>query len=259
MDKKTVMAVVLAAVVLFGYQFYIAKKYPEAYSARTREVGTGEQVAEEPLEEIGRPETVSETMVERAPLAAPEIPAEEIVLETDKYVVTLSNEGGCIKSIVLKEYPHPGTNEIFKLVDIKDTAAGIFNMEGLYEYNLPKVRFATDRRRDEVLFSSEFQSGVELTKKYVFRDASYHIELELYFHNPTQQVLYPSYSIVSGSNIDIPTKLDRRYTQIVSDIAGKARRDNGRKGEGLFVAGTTNYAGLQNKYFRLKAITCCQK
>lgn len=249
MDKKTVLAVVLAALILFGYQFYIAKFYPGAYTVTSPEPGASERMEESRPQEIAGLDTPRETIAESGPIAVPEVPAKKVVFETEKYVVTLSNEGGCIKSIVLKEYPHPGTNEVFKLVDIESPAEAVFNMDGMDEYNLPHVRFAVDEKRNEVVFSTQLKSGLNLTKRYIFHDDSYHIDLEAYFNNPTTQVIYPSYSIVAGSNVYIATKLDRRYAQIVSDISGKARRDNGKKGEGVFAAGAVNYSGLQNKYF----------
>ena len=241
------------ALVLFTYQLYIAKYYPTAYTGTAPDVKTDERAKEITLENANISEEAHEELVEIREDKEPALPLKDVIVSTEKYIVTLSNEGGCIKSIVLKEYPHSAAGEIFKLVDIADQEQCIFNMTGLDERNLSKIRYVTNEKDREVIFSTQLKNGLEITKRYVFPNASYHIELELYLHNPTEKALPAAYAIVASSNIDIATKLDRRYTQIVSDISGKARRDNGKKGEGTFIEGVVKYTGLQNKYFSVIA------
>jgi YidC/Oxa1 family membrane protein insertase len=180
------------------------------------------------------------------------LPLKEVIVETEKYAVTLSNEGGCIKSIVLKEYPHPSTNEIFTIVDILKPEEGIFNMQGLGITTLPKTRFGTIEKENEVIFSTQLSNGIEILKRYIFHKDLYHIELEVYISNPTNILSQTNYAIVAASNIEIGTRLDRNYTHIVSEIKGKPHRSRGGK-KGTFVSGTVNYTGLQNRYFSVIA------
>lgn len=251
MDKRTVQGMLLILLILFGWQWYITKYYPSPKITSAPDVEVRPQDVKIAGQEYARPEPEKrDYLKEEKP---PELPPVEVQIETEKYIVTLSNKGGCIKSIVLKEYPYPGTNEIFKLVDIEMTEEGIFNMDGLDEYDLLNTNFVTNEKEREVVFSTQLKNGLEITKRYTFPDTMYHIELELYLRNLTEGALYGQYSIVASSNIDIATKLDRRYAQIVSDISGKARRENGKRGEGLFVDGVVKYAGIQNKYFSLIA------
>ena len=243
MDRRTILALVLSALVLVAYQFYMAKHATEDL-AGTADVESGISNVKVPDQGYSEPVAKSEFLEEEIKST---IPLKEVEIETEKYVVTLSNEGGCVKSIVLKEYPHPRTNEIFKLVDIENPREGIFSIDDLGGYNLSRIRYNTNERDKEVVFSAQLGNGLEVTKKYIFHNSLYHIDLELYIRNTSGQVLQTGYSIIAGSNIDIPTRIDRRYTQIVSDISGKPRRDNGGKGEGNFVGGIVNYTGLQNK------------
>lgn len=249
MHKRTILAVILIALVLFVHQSYVARYYPGVSTVATTGVEADRQIIDTSVQAPKWPEQMPGGLLEKEVYGTPALPAEEVEIETEKYIVTLSSEGGCIKSIALKEYPHPRTNEVFKLVAIEDLEQGIFNMDGLDEGALSKVRFIANKKDREIVFSAQLKNGLEITKRYTFHDSAYHINLELYFYNPTEQTLYPEYSIIAGSNIDIATKLDRRYAQIVSDVAGKSRRDNGKKKEGLFVDGIVKYTGLQNKYF----------
>ena len=253
MEKKTIIALVLSALVLLTYQFYMAKYHPAGELTGTADVGPKAGDITVPREEYAGLQTEREEFLEKE--IAPSIPAKEAEIETEKYVITLTNEGGCIKSIVLKEYPHPATNEIFKLVEIEDPAEGIFGITNFWGYDLSRIRYDMDEKHNEVIFSTQLNNGLEIIKRYTFNSSLYHIELELSFRNPSDQPLQGDYLIIASSNIDIPTRIDRRYTQIVSDISGKARRDSGKKREGDFAEGIVNYTGLQNKYFSVIAKT----
>ena len=247
MEKRTILALILSAFVLLIFQLYMAKYYPATKLSGTQEVAeTGQAAGEMPITKFEKPASLIEKPRE---IKTPTIPLKEVEVETEKYVVTLSNEGGCVKSIVLKEYPHPATNETFKLIDIALPEEGIFNMDGLGEGDLSRVRYVTNKKGKEVLFSARLENGLEITKKYIFHDFLYHMELEVYLRNSSAYPLQADYFITAASNIDIANKIDRRYAQIVSNISGKARRDNGKKDDGLFKEGIVKYTGLQSKYF----------
>lgn len=247
MEKNTLLAVILAALVLFAYQFYVATNYP--HGRGNLEIGAGEQKGEEPTFLRGDTQVASKGLSETAQYEVSTHPPEEISVETDKYVITLSNEGGCIKGIALKEYPDPLTNEMLDLVKTEVPEQGIFNIININGYDSSKTRFDTAEKDRGVVFSKRLENGLEIVKKYTFPQSSYHVDLEIFFNNTTDKTVQYAYSIVASSNIDIATKLDRRYAQAVSEISGKAGRDNGKKGDGLFKAGIVKYAGLQNKYF----------
>jgi YidC/Oxa1 family membrane protein insertase len=240
--------------VLFAYQFYVAKYYPTTHSGTTSNIELEKGKKEEAVAGLFPGQMLLGQESVRLADAEKVLPSpEEVIFETEKYIVTLSNEGGCIKNIALREYPEPRTNELFRLVDIGVSEEGIFNMDGLGEHDLPRRRFVTKERGGEITFSTKLTSGVELSKKYIFDNSLYHIGLEVYIHNPTTQVITTEYSIITASNINIGTKLDKRYTQLVSEIGGNVRRDGGKKKDGQFVEGIVNYAGLQNKYFSVLA------
>jgi YidC/Oxa1 family membrane protein insertase len=252
MDKKTILAVILAAMILFGYQFYMAKLYPDAYIDSGRDTKSKAEVQERIMPEYTSLDEGEEEFF--ANEVEPALPLQEINVETEKYIVTLSNEGGCIKGIILKEYPDPRTGEMYKFIDIEKTEEGIFNMDGLGILNLPKVRFATTEEPGEITFSTRLNSGLKITKRYFFPNSFYNMQLEVYLENTTNQPFLTDYRIASASNITIETRLDRTYTHTVSEINGKPLRSRGgRKGEGTFTKGHVAYAGLQTRHFSVIA------
>jgi len=248
MDKKTILALILTALVLFAYQFYIATYYPRPSALGTSANETGGEIIAKSSETFPKPEKEHREILDKESA----LPVEDVIVETEKYIVTLSNEGGYIKSIVLKEYPYPTTNGIFKLVDIEKPEEGIFSISNICSYDLSRARFNIDKKDSgkEVVFSKQLENGLTVVKKYIFPTSSYNVNLEICFYNPTEHEIESEYSIVASSNIDIITRLDRRYTQFVSDISGKVRRDNGKRD---YVNEVVRYTGLQNKYFSVIA------
>jgi len=255
-DKRTIIAVIVAAIILFGYQFYIAKVYPDAYkftAERPQSSGVVDEIGQMPPQEIMATGPQEKALLEKTGFEYITGPEEKVVVETDIYIVTLTNIGGCIKSIILKDFPDPITKEYLKIVEASIPEECIFNLDGFDDRNMPRLTYQAEKVGYEVIFSAIAKNGVHIKKRYSFDKTAHHIELNLYFYNPAVTRTMPSYSIVAASNINIPTRLDRRYAQIVSEISGKSRRDNGKKGEGVFVEGIVSYSGLQNKYFSVLA------
>ena len=166
MEKRTILAVVLTALLILGYQMY-ARKYVSTPQPGGR-IETEEEM------HVGGEGTLKEEQAPTEIVAEKErpkdaLPLREVKVETDRYIVTLSNEGGCIQNIILKEYPHPGTKKPFELIDIKDFKEGIFNMEGLKEAGLRRRRFFTEEKNNEILFTTKIGDRLELTKRYIFQ------------------------------------------------------------------------------------------
>jgi len=240
MDRKTILAVVLSALVIMGYQFYITKYRPAP-------VGN----------EAGAPADVNKMLpagpAEEASISEPEIiglPETMATVETDKYVVTLSTLGGCIRKIVLKDHFASGGNNGFDLLDIADPGNGVFNMiEDLSPNRINLTNFTCEEKKDEMIFTADIGGKMGVVKKYIFHNSGYLIELEVYIKNITDQQITTSYLLNTGSNMGIDSDLDKRYIQAVAEAAGKVGRNSGGKGDKPFVKGTVGYAGLQSRYF----------
>ncbi|MBN1871301.1 MAG: membrane protein insertase YidC [Candidatus Omnitrophica bacterium] len=248
MDRRTIIAILLSAAVLFVYQFYIMKHYPQdSLPAERGEILESEEIAYEvPVTATSyHPEEAEIRNAE--PRHRADINAREIIYENDRLVVTLSSDGGYVKSILLKDYPDPKTGELYKLIDVSNPYYGILRLQGPEETTAGSYDLI--EKKNEVLFTATIINGIEITKRFIFPEEGYHVALEVTLQNNNSTDAHMEYQIVAASYINIPSKLDRRYTHIVSRIDGKDRRDNGKKNGGIFEAGFVEYSGLQNKYF----------
>lgn len=233
MEKRTILAVIFSAMILVAYQVYVAKHFP--------------QVSEQPPAD-----TTAHTVQEAAVLEVPAqeiIPEEDVTVETEKYVVTLSNIGGCVKTIALKEFNQKGREPLYTLVNADSNKYAIFNVTRLGDYDISQKNFRIEQKAGEIIYTASPANGLLMSKRFVFNDSSDTMELELLIKNETGGDMELSYAIIAGSSVETANKLDRRYTQVVSDIGGKIRRDNGRRGRDIFIPGAVKYAGIQNKYF----------
>ncbi len=250
MEKRTILALVLSALVLFVWQLYMAENLPPERAVVTAGIEAGKNGPEAPLRTFEESEFFSTEFSETETKKIPTIPAEEINIETEKYVITLTNVGGCIKSIALKEFPQPTTNELCKLIDVEIPAEGIFNMDGLGLHDLSNVRFHTNKRGNEVEFTARLDNGLDLRKRYIFYKSLYHIDLELYIESHSNQTLQTNYKIVAASNIKLGARLEKVYTHVVYSSDGTAGRT--RASEKMkFIKGDIGYAGIQDRYFSI--------
>lgn len=246
MEKKTILAVILSALIIIGYQFYITKYFPAPVGTETKTTAAVNEMlsAQQTENSTGQNNISSASETEISNL-----PEKIIEIETDKYVVTLSSIGGCIKSIRLKEYSSSANAKGFDLIDITNLRDGIFNIDSLGAYKISGVNFNCEQKAGEVTFTADIGGKIELIKKYIFHNSLYAIDLELYVKNTADSQLKTSCIINTGSHIGVDSPVDKRYIQAVVEVGGKVKRSGGSKGDGLFIKGNIGYAGLQNRYF----------
>lgn len=108
-DSRTIVAVVLIAVTFVGWQYYLAKKYPDAYSKKTVTTQTdeaGKKVAPAP----GTPEAQAVKTESSTDKVAPAAPSEALRpeklthFESDDISFDISSHGMGIKNYKIKKY-----------------------------------------------------------------------------------------------------------------------------------------------------------
>jgi len=243
MERKTLLAVVLSVLVIIGYQFYVAKNY----SVPVENKAAAPAVVNETFTEQPAGKSTAQTLPEPEISNAPET---VIIRETDKYIVTLSTVGGCIKDIELKDHSALVSDKGFDLINIADPKNGIFNIEGLGSNRMSRTNFAVEEKTNDVIFTAKIDDEIALTKKYTFHNSSYLIDLEIHIKNIANRQINTAYLINTASNIGFDSEIDKRYIQGVTEINGKVKRNGGSKDP---IKGNIGYAGLQNRYFSVIA------
>jgi YidC/Oxa1 family membrane protein insertase len=279
MDKRTIIAVVLAVVVIVGSMlvqqvFFAPDEQPPTRTAEPGVDAGPEPIVEEAPAEEGAPAPAAEQP--RTPPAGGEdlaiagdqqIEEQNFTIETDVYRIGFTNRGGQITSIALKDF----SNTDGTPVDM------IFNQEsGVEPFSIhfggvdtPAVDALFQVERSVVgagvTFTSQFrsQSGVPFTlkKAYVLQPREYMIELQVSIENSINE--YPAlndegyaYTLGFGPQIGPEfEKLDRRneFREYLYYADGK-KQSVRMKQETKQVERLVKWAAVSGKYFAVLAV-----
>jgi YidC/Oxa1 family membrane protein insertase len=129
MDKRTLIAVILAVVVLIGSQYLFVKQAPPPPQQPQQAAGTG----------TAEPKKEAPAAVPSLPVSEEAAPSKEIRVETEFYSATLSSRGGTISKFDLKTYKDRGGTPVSLL-----KSPGLFSPLSIGEkddFGLSKVHF----------------------------------------------------------------------------------------------------------------------
>jgi len=235
MEKRALLAIVLSLLVIITYQAYIARNYPQTAPV-------------EPANVISQPSTAIERPAPRIPLEQIEIPDEkEAIVETERFIITFTNVGGCIKKIELKDYPDSKTNLPYQLAVIEDPIYGIGNIKDFYlAANADRAEYNMAKSTNSIIYSYS-NNNVSIEKIYRLHNSLNHIELEIRIKNLTSKDLSSQYSLIGGTGINKSGAFAARYIEASSKVNGKIfrdRRESSHQGELSWIA-------LKSKYFAI--------
>ncbi len=239
MERRVLVAFILAIFVIVGYSHLIAKLYPPSETPEEEP-----QILEERVIPAERKETIFQTQL----LANEEV----ITYNTKRYEVLISNIGGAIKGINLKDYSGKDAAEPMKLVELT-SSPGIFSLINLDGDNLGNAIYDVAKEQNAVFCRYRIPEKFEIVKRYYFPYNEYHIELELAIKNLSPQGKQYQYRIVGGAGIDMGGRLDKRFVEANAIVNGELKRNSMRqvnRGE-LVHEGEILWAGLKNKYFSI--------
>lgn len=272
MDRNTILAVVLAVVVIIGgmvLQSILAPSKPAATLPPEKPSAAAEQPAAagapqaEPSREAGRPSGPVSPATEQAALSE-----ETHILENELMRVRFTNRGGEVSSIQLKEYKNTDGSPV-EMVISKDTGLRPFSIH-FGDHNAEPVNalFRAERSLSaiSISFSQDFiaPDGVPFTlrKTYLLQPKDYLIELKVSIENSINE--YPNlnfggiaYTLGFGPQIGPAfSKLDRQneYRAYMYYVDGK-KRDVRIPKEGVQVLkNRVTWAAIAGKYFELIAV-----
>jgi len=244
MEKRLILAIALSILIILIFQSFVqppktAVNQPPAYPTRAPA-----QAPSEALSDV----SVS------GPLQAPKAKEETQAIETDRYILTFSNIGGSLKTIVLKDYTASGTNEPFALVTNAEGEKGIFSMNSnTLAGALDLEKFTLNQREKNRLVYTYSKPGVfEIVKEYIFPKSLYYIELRISIKNIGSDTIYRHYDLLGGSNFEQADKvMGRRFLEIDSMIDGKTIRNTKVKGDELLLKGIVSWTGVKERYFSI--------
>jgi YidC/Oxa1 family membrane protein insertase len=272
-DKRTIIGFVLIGLIIILYPVYMewmtgGKKVQKMPVEPLTEVDTV-RTAPIPVEEAEEiPPAESEDQA--AGLAPVDTLEEEktVSVETDLYTAVFSSRGGVLESFTLKKYTHWEGGEIQLLPP--DATRPSLNLSfpdsnislETFNFRVDREKLTLDRGASSgsINFTLTTQSGVEITKRYIFFEGRYDFELEFEIGGSGQLDLGRKYLLSWGSGLN-PTEKNRRddlgyfsaYAMMGTDLSEVKKFDQPKEAEEEVLqeaaSGETKWVATRTKYF----------
>ncbi len=270
MDKKTLPIIVLLVLAIV---FYIPiLKFLGLYTPSEQPVQQADTTSQE---ESPAPDTHQQPTdfadteireVQKPPRdtdqpAADTIPVDTITISTNKYVVTLTNQGGGPISILLKEYDYKNGDPVQMLPDADAVTPDAYFAGGTFAtselmFNSDLIPDEYDATRDTIELTYTYISadGAAIHREYRFYPDEYHFDLYLTLDQPQKMGLERQYTLMWNTPL-MPTEpqQDKDYgsMQAVAMMSGSREALDDWEGSTLdqSLDGYTEWAGVRSKYF----------
>ena len=254
MDKRTILALVLAGVIIILYPYYLKMVAPpQPVLSGNLDSGQIEPAWISPPIAEDKPIVTSASFAPEKPTVKP-IEEKETIIDTEKYIVVLTNIGGAIKKIYLKEFKDE-LGEPILLSETQDPQEGLFNITSPELSLAARAVYSVKKSNNEVVYTFEKPGDFVISKKYIFHKDKYGIELELVVDNLASQSREVTLAIVGASRLS-EDGLDNsrfRFKEVASMLDGNIKRENvGHIGKGkVVISGQIAWSNMRNKYFSL--------
>lgn len=271
MEKRTVLAIVLSTVTIFGF-YVIQYNFFPPKNAGSRRAQTSEAVADggqpfEPAQPTSR--TAADAPVPLPLDAASDSPAETEretleTIETPLLLVTFSNSGGDITSFKLKEHRDGG--DYVDMIFGGTEQPHAFSVSFGNRNEEPVRAFFNSRRISDTVIEYYRDFAVDggsfrLTKRYTFMPDEYMFQLDVTLDGGRPGLGFSSggyapaaYTLNFGPQIGPRfEKLDERYDyrRYITFSNGKQKQEKVNANQDALIAGSVSWAAITGKYFAL--------
>jgi YidC/Oxa1 family membrane protein insertase len=265
---RALLAVVISFVILVGYQYFFvgfdSKKVEPAAP-----VATSEAPAPVPASSSSAPHVIASpqpgAMPQSLPPAAPiDRVAREIVVDTDLYKAVITENGGAVKSFVLKNYKATPALDSVGMQLIKTTDregfpltfswGGVVAANTFYEAATDTVQFSGDQAGGTLSMKGVSPAGVELERTYHFDPHSYLLKLVVRVKNTSANPLQGS-PLLQQVNLPFEADTNGSMTQLFTGPAvfmdGQRLEFKSKEltGEPKTVQGNIEWAAYDSTYF----------
>ncbi|HGY54338.1 MAG TPA: membrane protein insertase YidC [Caldithrix abyssi] len=286
MDKKSILALILIAVVIIlmpYYQRIIMGDRPQEQQAQvkpdtlvqtttekkpvveSKSVNMDESAANK---KAARPEQrePKENTVETLVKIKQDSSEKEVTIETDRILVQISNKGGgSLKKYILKKYTKYDSSYVNMISpEIKNNLylgfqdnTGEFIEANNYLFfteNTIEKKYLKEGERFKIRYTLNIAGG-ELQKTYIFYNDKYHFDVVVKFSRPNQMLLNNTYRFgwVNGlPSTESYVEDDNNYNQVNIYIGDELEQfnitDKGRTPE-VSLTGRADWFAIRTKYF----------
>jgi YidC/Oxa1 family membrane protein insertase len=270
-DKKSVLALVVIAIIIVVYPFYMRW----VSGGRTEHPSSQER----PIEidtALTKPGKVSEIAPTSARMASPDtsLPEKIVKAETDLYKALFSTRGGVLKSFVLKKFRYADNGAEIELIP-QDGSGNL----GLFFLDSSSVSFKVDldslvlndvTQRGTITFKGLTRDSIGIIKRYTFSNKEYYFNLELEISGNGEFESKRSYTLAWSSGL-APTEKDLRedlsYFEVYCMMGQELRSSKKFKkeaGSELEIlqdsnSGQTEWVATKTKYFLAAMVPISQR
>lgn len=256
---RTFLAIALSFVILLGYQYFFAPPVQEPQAPTTANGQSGSRPAPDATAS-GTPastSTAAEVAVDPA--------ARDITVETPLYTAVISEQGGAIKSFLLKQH-RTGLNKdsgAMELAPASNPAARplLFSLDNgagtttlpLYKAANTETQLNAQQGQAELVMTAAMPEGVEVVRTMRFSPDSYLIPVQYSLKNTTDRPLQVSPALIWNSSPFPHTNPPSSYlfagsAAYVNDELMEIKGKELSKGP-IIKQGTISWAGYTDSYF----------
>jgi len=267
LDKKTIILVILLGALLIFY-FDIMESLglykPAEPQLEQPFVDTVETVDESISEQQAIPDIVTDEELKPADITSePVVPSDNdtIIINTEKYRITLTSFGGGPVSIILNKYFYRDGEKIEMLPysDIvtpeNNFAGGTFSTSNqMFSSNLMPGEYDVTSEPLDLVYSYTGNNGGQINRHFRFYPDQYHYDFYLELINPTDLGFTGKYNLNWNTPLgttEPQVNIDYQAMEAVAMQGGSRVKlddyDNDRMKQSL--DGNTAWAGLRSKYF----------
>jgi len=248
MDKNTISGIVLIMAMLLGYQYFFAPVEP---------VKT-EQVAQKSAAFKAKATTAVVTAV--TPDSATLVKERLVTLANKNIIVTLSNLGGKIVSVQLKNYVsyanyNAGKKDGIQMFNASKDQFDVEIPSGNSKIKLGALAYEVQENKGNVVFTSTLASGQKISQTYVLADEGFELGYQIDAKNAASAITGTDYTIHWKENLVQNEKdiLEERKATInylyTEDEEFDNLSENPSAGETESLEKTTKWISFKKKYF----------
>jgi YidC/Oxa1 family membrane protein insertase len=197
-NYRAFLAIIISFVILVGYQYiFVGFDKPAVVEQPVQQ-----QTAESPKPAVvpqGTASSVAQTPIALPPVQAYNRKPKEITIETDLYTATMSEDGGAIKSFILKQHKETHAKDSQGMQLVKTDASqgtslqfswgSVIGAQVLYDSDKDNLKLSGDVSKGDLRMTSQLTNGLTVERVYSFANDSYLIGLNIKVKNSTTAIV----------------------------------------------------------------------
>ncbi|NLZ18389.1 MAG: membrane protein insertase YidC [Desulfobulbaceae bacterium] len=258
---RTFLAIALSFIILLGYQYYFAPPAPEQ---PTTPAQPAEQASQNPTETTATGTPGAPTTTATVAEATVDPNARDITVDTPLYTAVISEQGGAIKSFLLKQY-RAGIkvdSGPMELAPAANPAARslLFSLDNGTTTSLPLYNAASNETqlqiqqgKSELVMTATMPEGVQVVRTMHFSSDSYLIPVQYTLKNTTNRPVQVSPALIWNNtpfpHINPPSSY--LFAGPIAFVNNEREEIKGKElNKGPFIRqGTVSWAGYTDSYF----------